>query len=215
MFAELQAHTAALHSACVHLYTHITSVCGHSCGFTILQLLSVLSDTCQLSLGSSNPQFLQTLNLLQIHYRKLLSQNFWLYVAINNIPCMFHISILFSEILEPPENTTVFLDQTAVFRCEVTGGHASWEVNGKSTTEQTSIARDDLKVEFDDSENGNPLAILIIIARDEYNETTVQCVVNGGFSDQSQIVSLRIQGENCDTSFSVVPRVEEVVVKTP
>ena len=103
--------------------------------------------------------------------------------------------MLFTEILEPPENTTVFLDQTAVFRCEVTGGDISWRVNGKPTTEETSIARDDLDV---DSENGNPLVILTIIARAEYNGTTVQCVVNSGFSDLSEIALLSIQGGNCD-----------------
>ena len=106
--------------------------------------------------------------------------------------------MLFIEILEHPENTTVFLNQIAEFRCEATGGHVSWEVNGKSTAEQTSIARDDLEVDFDDSENGNPLVILTIIARTEYNGTTVQCLVNGGFSGHSENVSLSIQGGNCD-----------------
>ena len=106
--------------------------------------------------------------------------------------------MLFTEILEPPENTTVFLDQTAVFRCEVTGGDVSWRVNGKSIAEETSIARDDLDVNFDDSENGNPLVILTITARAEYNVTTVQCLVNSGFSDRSEIALLSIQGGNCD-----------------
>ena len=103
--------------------------------------------------------------------------------------------VLFIEILEHPENTTVFLNQTAVFRCEVTGGDVSWRVNGKPTTELTSIAPDDLDIVF---ENGNPLVILTIIARAEYNGTTVQCLVNSGFSDRSENASLRIQGENCD-----------------
>ena len=99
------------------------------------------------------------------------------------------------EILEHPENTTVFLNQTAVFRCEVTGGDVSWRVNGKPTTEETSIARDDLDIV---SEIGNPLVKLTIIARAEYNGTTVQCLVNSGFSDRSENVSLRIQGESYD-----------------
>ena len=102
MFAE---HTTALHSACVHVYTHIIHTLYthythiihtlythythiihtlHGCVdtpvasayTTILPLLSVLSDTCQLSLGSSNPCILQT---LQIHYR---SQTIRLYVAL-------------------------------------------------------------------------------------------------------------------------------------
>ena len=98
------------------------------------------------------------------------------------------------EILEAPKNTTVFQNQIAEFRCEVTGGHVSWNVNGKPATEQTSVARDDLDTELVDSENGNPLVKLTIIARAEYNGTTVQCLVNSGFSDQSENVSLRIQG---------------------
>ena len=81
------------------------------------------------------------------------------------------------EILEPPKNTTVYQNQIAEFRCEVTGGHVSWNVNGKPITEQTSVARDDLDTELVDSENGNPLVKLTIIARAEYNGTTVQCLV--------------------------------------
>ena len=119
-------------------------------------------------------------------------------IKVKGIASFVKNDVLFIEILEAPKNTTVFLDQIAVFRCEVTGGHASWELNGKSATEQTSVARDDLDVGFDDSENGNPLAILTITARAEYDGTTVQCLVNGGFSDQSENASLRIQGVSCD-----------------
>ena len=109
----------------------------------------------------------------------------------------------------------MFLNQTAEFRCEFSGGDVSWRVNGKPRSELTSIPRDDLDTKLVDSENGNPLDILTIIARAEYDGTTVQCLVYGDNSDQSENVSLRIQGGNCDTSFSVVPRMEEVVVKTP
>ena len=98
------------------------------------------------------------------------------------------------EILEAPKNTTVFLNQTAEFRCEFSGGDVSWKVNGKPRSELTSIPRDDLNTELVDSENGNPLEILTIIARAEYNGTTVQCLVNAGFSDRSENVSLSIQG---------------------
>ena len=107
---------------------------------------------------------------------------------------MFHTSILSSEILEPPKNTTVFLNQTAEFRCEFSGDHVSWRVNGKPRSELTSVSRDDLNTELVDSKNRNPLEILTIKARAEYNGTTFQCLVNSGFSDRSENVSLSIQG---------------------
>ena len=43
-------------------------------------------------------------------------------------------------------------------------------------------------------EGRNPQFTLTIKARAEYNGTTVQCLINGGFSDQSDNVSLIIQG---------------------
>ena len=78
-----------------------------------------------------------------------------------------------------------------MFRCEVTGGHVSWNVNGKPTTDETSIAPDDLDIVF---EIGNPLVKLTIIARAEYNGTKVKCVVNGGLSGRSESASLTVQG---------------------
>ena len=95
-----------------------------------------------------------------------------------------------------------------MFRCEVTGGHVSWELNGRPANELTSIALDDLDVEFDESENGNPLTILTIIARAEYDGTTVQCLVNAGFSDQSENASLKIQGESYDITARIAAAIE-------
>ena len=41
----------------------------------------------------------------------------------------------------------------------------------------------------------NPRNLLRIKAKAEYNGTTVQCLINGGFSDQSDNVSLIVQGK--------------------
>ena len=99
------------------------------------------------------------------------------------------------EILQPPRNITVFPDQIARFTCEVTGGHATWAVNGKSIFDIVPTPLyGDLDTSFTFSEDGNPLLILTITARAEYNGTTVQCWIYGGFSGQSEIASLRVQG---------------------
>ena len=43
--------------------------------------------------------------------------------------------------------------------------------------------------------NENLLHGLSIIARVEFNGTAAQCLVNGGLSDESDIVSLSVQGK--------------------
>ena len=48
-------------------------------------------------------------------------------------------------------------------------------------------------------EGRNPQYTLTIKAKAEYNGTTVQCLINGGFSDQSDNVSLIIQGKKFPT----------------
>ena len=101
---------------------------------------------------------------------------------------------LYLEILQPPNNITVFQDQSARFTCEVTGGYAGWAVNGKPLAELSHKLSSDLQTSFSSTEEGNPLEILTITARVEYNRTTVQCLINSGDSDQSEIVSLTIQG---------------------
>ena len=77
----------------------------------------------------------------------------------------------------------------------MTEGHTSWAVNGKSILDLlSSPLYGDLDTSHRTSEDGNPLLILTITARAEYNGTTVQCLVNGGLSGQSEIASLSIQG---------------------
>ena len=100
-----------------------------------------------------------------------------------------------AEVLQPPRNITVFPDETARFTCEVTGGHFTWALNGKSIPDIVSTPLfGDQHTSLTASEDGNPLLILTITARAEYNGTTVECLVNGGLSGQSEVVSLCIQG---------------------
>ena len=71
-------------------------------------------------------------------------------------------------------------------------------MNGKSIFDIISTPlHGDLDTSLSTSEDGNPLLILTITARAEYNGTTVQCLINGGFSDKSENVSLSIQGRSC------------------
>ena len=68
-------------------------------------------------------------------------------------------------------------------------------MNGKSIFDLlSSPLYGDLDTSLTISEEGNPLLILIIAARAEYNGTAVQCHINGVFSNQSEIASLNIQG---------------------
>ena len=101
---------------------------------------------------------------------------------------------VFSEILQPPQNTTVFPNEAAEFKCKVSGGYTSWSVNGKPTNELSDDLRNSMGTSLYTTEDENPQHILIIIARYEYNESTVQCLIDGGFSGRSDIAFLLIQG---------------------
>ena len=71
-----------------------------------------------------------------------------------------------------------------MFTCEATGGHVSGNINGKSGIELSPEVRSDLGDDISTSEDGNPLVILTITARNEYDGTTVQCLVfRADFSD--------------------------------
>ena len=102
----------------------------------------------------------------------------------------------FPEILSAPNSTTVFLDQSAVFTCETDVGLPGWKING------TLLQRLPPEIERDISVteivNGSRVEVLTIPARAEYNETRVQCLVGifGGSSDESENVTLKIQGRS-------------------
>ena len=97
------------------------------------------------------------------------------------------------EILRPPRNKTVFENQTAIFICEVSGGFPSWAVNGKPLPELPFELRSNLDPFIINNEN--PQTGLTIIGRVELNGTTVKCLINGGLSDESDLVSLSVQGK--------------------
>ena len=92
------------------------------------------------------------------------------------------------EILHGPENTTVFLDQSAVFSCETRGGVTSWFINGTLRRNLPHEVRNDIK--FSKTKKN-----LTISARAKYNGTIVQCVILGdGSSAESENATLQIQG---------------------
>ena len=100
------------------------------------------------------------------------------------------------EILQPPRNITVFENQTAIFSCEISGGFPSWAVNGKPLPELPFELRSNLDtLLINNVNNENPQIGLTIIGRVELNGTTVMCLVNGGLSDGSNLVSLSVQGK--------------------
>ena len=99
------------------------------------------------------------------------------------------------EILQHPKNITVFENQSAIFSCEVSGGFPGWVVNGKPLPELSFELSSNLEISFLAHENGNPQHRLTITAKAELNGTVVQCLIDGGFSDRSDLVSLTIQGK--------------------
>ena len=98
------------------------------------------------------------------------------------------------RILLYPKNITVFESKTASFSCQISGGFNNWVVNGKPISALSFELRKNVKTFFDGE---SLLYRLTIIATDEFNGTTVQCLVfnNDGFSDQSDLVSLTVQGK--------------------
>ena len=102
---------------------------------------------------------------------------------------------IFTEILQHPENNIMFQGRTAMFTCEVSSGFTSWAVNGNPTAVLSPQLRSHVDTTFSNTEDENPHYILTIKAGAEYNGTTVQCLINAGYSDQSDNVSLTIQGK--------------------
>ena len=67
-------------------------------------------------------------------------------------------------------------------------------MNGKSIFDSQLFS--DLDISITSNEEGSSLFILTIKARVEYNGTTLQCLIDGGLSGQSEIASLMIQGRS-------------------
>ena len=103
---------------------------------------------------------------------------------------------LYYHTAEYPCNTTVFLNQKALFRC-VTHGiplYMYWKVNDTAFTSLPS----DIRVDMDTDQvtvGENEEFILTIPGRAEYNGTRVQCVAGDeGGEDESENATLSIQG---------------------
>ena len=106
--------------------------------------------------------------------------------------CAFHPQV----ILRHPENTTVFLDQAAVFICETDGGIAGWKVNGTRLEGYSSEIREEIELSVTNTDVGSTVETLTIPARAEFNGTRVLCAVVkvGVFSVESETVIMNIQG---------------------
>ena len=101
------------------------------------------------------------------------------------------------EILQAPESTVVFLNQSAVFTCETVGGALSWVVNGTQREVLPDEIRRDLMIISETiNDGGSTVQSLTIPARAEYNGTRVQCLVFSlsGSADLSENATLLIQG---------------------
>ena len=106
--------------------------------------------------------------------------------------------IMFPEILCAPENTTVFLDQSAEFICETDGGLSGWRINRTLLQDLPPELRSDMCVSGTNTAEGSRVKVLTIPARAEYNGTRVQClVVTFGGSSESENATLKIQGTAC------------------
>ena len=100
------------------------------------------------------------------------------------------------EILQHPENVTVFLNQSAVFTCVTRGGISYWIVNGIPTESGT---RDDFNVSPTKKDGRNLSLTLTVQAKEEHNGTIIQCgvaILNVG-SLNSTDATLLIQGIYC------------------
>ena len=81
---------------------------------------------------------------------------------------------ILAEVVEPPSDTTVFLDHTAVFLCGTRGSvYGYWIVNGTAHNDLPLAIRDDL--EEDQYQVGDiEVYTLTIPGRAEYNGTVIQ-----------------------------------------
>lgn len=104
--------------------------------------------------------------------------------------------MFFIEIIEPPENQTAFINQSAEFQCEVDGGHTDWRLNGTFLGSLSPEIHDDLTTYSSVSNDGYTLLRLVIVSRAIYNESTVQCVTGhfNSITNESEIVTLKVQG---------------------
>ena len=108
---------------------------------------------------------------------------------------LHHTCILY-HVAEFPNNTTVFMNQRALFRCVAPGTplYMYWKVNGTAFNQLESDIRGDMGTE-QVTVGDNEELTLTIPGRAEYNGTRVQCVAGDeGGEDESENATLSIQG---------------------
>jgi hypothetical protein len=71
------------------------------------------------------------------------------------------------EILQNPDNVTVFLNQSAVFTCVIHGGTPSWIVNGTLYEKLPPETHNDLNISPTINDGGNLSLNLTIPAREK------------------------------------------------
>ena len=114
---------------------------------------------------------------------------------------------IFAEIVEPPRDTTVFLDHSAVFVCGTRDAlYGYWRVNGTAYNYLPPAIRADLDA---DQETVGDIEVytLTIPGRAEYNGTEVQCVAgdDGGGTIESAIATLKVQGKDHSSCICLKP----------
>ena len=107
-------------------------------------------------------------------------------------------------IVDPPENVTVFIDQSALFTCETDGGIPDWRVNGTQLHDLLRQIREDICIEGRNTDHNTTIETFTIPAKAGYNETKINCLVLDiyGSSVESETAILRIQG-NCNYNLIV------------
>ena len=100
-------------------------------------------------------------------------------------------------ILKAPQDTTLFLNTSAVFTCETRGTFSGWRINGILTEDLPLPVHHDLEFSSTGTDEGTTMLKLIIPATAEYNDTKVQCLTgvyfNGSLAE-SGTVALKVQG---------------------
>ena len=83
-----------------------------------------------------------------------------------------------------------------MFTCETDGGLSGWRINGTVLQNLPQEIHSDFMVSPTITPEGSTVEVLTIPARAEYNGTRVQClvVIFGGSSEESENVTLKIQG---------------------
>lgn len=105
-------------------------------------------------------------------------------------------SSLYTEIIKHPQDTTVFPNQTATFKCVTNGADiVTVKLNGTRFTDLSQGIKNDC--DFKKEINGTHIERTLNIKNaSKYNGTTVQCVAYnlGGVPVLSEIATLTIQG---------------------